>query len=95
MADAPKAFAVDAAEGVEVHLDDSSEDEKFDIVVRKEGAELESHQGLTADSLEGLSSEHFSVAVIEAPSAPGDETAEDAPEGDPPEEEGGDPPQEA
>ncbi|MGI9644271.1 MAG: hypothetical protein ACR2O6_03065 [Ilumatobacteraceae bacterium] len=95
MSDTPKAFAIDAAEGAEVHLDDSSEDEQFTITVRKDDSEVETHEGLTADTLEGVSSEHFNVAVVEAPSAPADESDDDAPEGDPPEEDGGDPPSES
>lgn len=86
MSDTPKAFAIDAAEGAEVHLDDSSEDEKFTITVRKDGAEVETHEGLTADTLEGVSSDHFRVAVVEPPAAPADESDDDAPDGDPPQE---------
>lgn len=67
MSDAPKAFAIDAAEGVGVHLDDSSEDETFSISVLKDGAEVESHTGVTAATVAGLSSEHFTATVVEAP----------------------------
>ncbi len=67
MADAPKAYAIDAAEGVSVHLDDSSEDEKFNISVHKDGAEVETHEGVTADSVTDLGSEHFTASYIDPP----------------------------
>ena len=68
MSDQAKAYAINANEDVLVHLDDSSEDEKFDIVVKNEqGEELEAHSGVTVDSLGDLGSSHFSVEYIEPP----------------------------
>lgn len=67
MADTPKAFAINAAEGVAVHIDDSSEDETFEVAVLKDGTEVEKHQGITADSVVALESDHFSVEHIEPP----------------------------
>lgn len=86
MSDAPKAFAVDAAEGVDVHIDDSSEDETFTLTVRKGGEQVEQHDGVTVDSVHDVGSEHFSASSVEPPSAPPEPSAEDAPEGDPPHE---------
>ena len=67
MADTPKAYAIDAAEGVVVSVDDSSDDETFQIVVVKEGEEVEKHEAVTADSVGGLESDHFSVEYIDPP----------------------------
>lgn len=75
MSDVPKAFAIDAAEDVSVHIDDSSESETFEVKVTKAGEEVESHQGVTIDGLAALSSDHFSVEFVEPPTAP--EPAED------------------
>lgn len=72
MTDAPTAFAINAAKGVEVHVDDSSDDETFVLTVRKEGKEVEKHEGVTAATLGDLSSEHFSAETVEPPSAPED-----------------------
>lgn len=67
MTDSPKAFAIDAAEGAVVYVDDSSDDETFVIVVHKEGKEVEKHEAVTAASVAALDSEHFSVEYIEPP----------------------------
>lgn len=79
MSDTPKALAIDAADGVEVHIDDSSETETFDVKVRKAGEEVEAHTGLTIDDLAALDSEHFSVDLVEPPTAPepGDEDTDE------------------
>ena len=69
MTEAPRAFAIDAAEGVIVHVDDSSDDETFDVVVLTEGQEVEKHTNVTAASLSELESDHFSVQYIEPPTA--------------------------
>lgn len=86
MSDAPKAFAVEAAEGVDVHIDDSSEDETFKLTVLKQGQQVEEHAGLTADTVGSVGSEHFSVATVDPPAAPSDPSDDDAPQGDPPQE---------
>lgn len=75
MSDTPKAFAIDASDGVDVHIDDSSETETFDVKVVKEGEEIESHQGVTIEALAAVTSDHFSVELVEPPVAP--EPAED------------------
>ena len=75
MPDTPKAFAIDAPEGVHVHIDDSSEADTFDVKVIKEGEEIESHQGVTVDALTAVNSDHFSIELVEPPAAP--EPAED------------------
>ena len=75
MPDTPKAFAVDAPEGVDVHIDDTSEAETFDVKVIKEGAEIESHEGITIEALAAVNSDHFSIELVEPPAAP--EPAED------------------
>lgn len=67
MSETPKAFAIDAAEGAVVHVDDSSEDETFSISVRKGGEEVETHAGVTADSVVELGSEHFTAAHVDPP----------------------------
>lgn len=67
MTEGPKAFALDAAEGVVVYVDDSSDDETFAIAVLQEGAEVEQHQAVTADSVGALQSEYFSVEYISPP----------------------------
>lgn len=75
MSETPKALAIDAAEGVDVHIDDSSEAETFDVKVLKAGQEVEAHTGVTLEALASVSSDHFSVELIEPPTAP--EPAED------------------
>jgi hypothetical protein len=70
MADMPRAFAIDAAEGVVVYVDDSSDDETFDIAVHQEGAEVEKHEGVSAASIVSLESDRFSVEYIDAPASP-------------------------
>lgn len=67
MSDAPKAFAIEAAKGVEIALDDSSDDERFTITVRKDGQAVETHEGVTADSVTTLSSDHFTASHVDAP----------------------------
>lgn len=67
MTEGPKAFALDAVEGAVVYVDDSSDDETFDIAVHLEGAEVEQHQGVTADSVAALESEYFSVEYVDPP----------------------------
>ncbi len=69
MSDSSMAYAIDAAEGVSVQLDDSSEDETFSLSVVKDGAEVESHTGVTAASLADLASEYFTATVVDAPAA--------------------------
>ena len=76
MPESPKAFAISCSEDVVVHVDDSSEDEKFDISVRKGGETLEEHSGLTAETVGDAKSEHFTVEYIEPP------TAEEAQDGE-------------
>ena len=67
MNDAPKAFAIEAADDVRVSLDDSSDDETFAIHVSKGDEVLESHTGVTAETVADLSSEHFTATHVEAP----------------------------
>lgn len=69
----PKALAIAAAEGVEVHIDDSSDAEHFDVKVIKDGAEVESHEGIGLTDLVAASSDHFTAELIEPPTAPSSE----------------------
>ena len=89
MNDVPKAYAINAAEGVVVHVDDSSDDEKFNLTVLKPGKgpeteaeaeaakedsvapaeEIERHEGVTAETLGDVKSEHFTVEFVEPPTA--------------------------
>lgn len=78
MSDSPKAYAIDAAEGVTVLLDDSSEDDTFSLSVCKDGAELESHSGVTCDSVVGLTSEHFTATHVEPPTPEASADADEA-----------------
>ncbi len=80
MTDAPTAFAINANKGVDVHIDDSAEDETFVLTVLKDGKEVEKHEGITAANVGDLSSDHFSAETVEAPTAPegGDDGGGDA-----------------
>lgn len=69
MSDSPKAFAISAAEGVAVHVDDTSADENFVITVMQKGATIETHEGVTADTVGALTSDHFTVEHVDAPVA--------------------------
>ncbi len=69
MSDRPKAFAITPSEGVTVHVDDSSEDETFVLSLHKDDAEVEKHEGVTAESVVGLASDHFSAEHVDPPSA--------------------------
>ena len=69
MSNLPRAFTIEAMEGVTVHIDDSSDDETFEIDVRDDSGVVESHSGVTADSVVGLESEHFTATHIDPPSA--------------------------
>jgi len=73
------ALAISAAEGVDVHIDDSSESETFEVKVLKEGAEIESHESITIEALAAVSSDHFSIELVEPPAAPEPVSDEDAP----------------
>lgn len=70
MSETPKALAIDAVEGVDVHIDDTSDAETFDVKVLKEGQEVEAHSGVTLEQLAAVSSDHFSVELVEPPTAP-------------------------
>lgn len=72
MAESAKAFTIEAAEGVSVHLDDSSEDDTFVVSVRKDGSEVEKHEGVTADSIVDVGSDHFSASHVDPPTGPAD-----------------------
>ncbi len=67
MAETPRAFAINSVEGAHVHVDDSSEDETFLLTVLKDGSPVEKHEGVTAESVGGLVSDHFSVEYIHPP----------------------------
>jgi len=69
MADTPKAFTIDSAEDVSVHLDDSSDDATFVLTVRHRGDELERHDGVTSESIVAIDSQHFSARHVTAPGA--------------------------
>ncbi len=71
MSNLPRAFSINAVEGVTVHVDDSSDDETFEIDVRDDSGVVESHHGVTADSVAGLDSEYFTATHIDPPSAGG------------------------
>jgi hypothetical protein len=77
MSETPKAYAIEAAEGVAVQLDDSSDDETFSVTVVKAAEVVETHDAVTADSVVALTSEHFTASHIEVPTAP-DDTDEDS-----------------
>lgn len=77
MADVPKTFAIDSAEGVVVHVDDSSENEKFNLTVLKDGESLEEHTGVTSETVGDLKSDHFTVEYIDPPVAEEPEATEE------------------
>jgi hypothetical protein len=79
MSDIRKALAINAAEGVDIHIDDSSETETFDVKVTREGEEVEQHPGVTVEALCAVTSDHFSVELVAAPTAPEPESDDDAP----------------
>ena len=91
MSDAPQAVSFNAAEGVDLVVDDSSDDETFSIKVMKGTDVLEEHDGVTTTSAADIGSDHFSVETVEPPKAPEDPGPEDAAEGEPEEAEGGTP----
>ena len=68
MSETPKAYAIEAAEGVVVHLDDSSDDDSFTLTVQRDGEAVESHEGVTATTVVDLGSDHFVASHIEPPS---------------------------
>ncbi len=72
MADSPKAFAIKAKKDVAVHVGDSSEDETFDVTVRKDGQEVEKHEGVTAETVGTLKSNHFEVDYVDPPTFEGE-----------------------
>ena len=78
MSDSTKAYAIDAAEGITVLLDDSSEDDTFSLSVCKDGAELENHAGVTCESVVGLASDHFTATHIEPPTPEASDDADEA-----------------
>lgn len=72
MAESPKAFAINSAEGVVVHIDDTSDDERFNLTVVKDGAAVEEHKGQTAETIGDVTSEHFTVEHVEPPTPEAD-----------------------
>lgn len=70
MPESARAFAIEAVGGVTVHVDDSSDDETFDITVKGDDGVLESHRGVTIDSIVSVESEYFTATYVEPPSGP-------------------------
>lgn len=91
MSEAAQTISFNAAEGVDLVVDDSSDDETFSIKVMRGTEVLEEHDGVTTATAGDIGSEHFSAETIEPPTAPEDPGSEDAPEGEPEDAEGGTP----
>ena len=91
MGETPQTISFNAAEGIDLVVDDSSDDEKFSITVMRGAEILEQHDSVTTATAGAIGSEHFSAETVEPPTAPEDAGPADAAEGEPEDAEGGTP----